>query len=672
MAGFVLHVDIDAFFCQAEQLRDPSLQGKPIAVQQHQDIIAANHAAKSAGVVKHMPPAEARRLLAAVGGRVVHVHLAEGGRVSYQPYRELSARLLRLLRAQPWAAVVEKASIDEAFVLIKQANPGAATASTAAAEPCCDDDALGWDAGDCGGLGLAGAAQAALQRAREVKAAVLRELGLVVSVGAAPNRLMAKLASAAAKPDGVRLVGCQQEAVQLLSQTPARRLPGYGGKAAEAFEQHGIGAATDLQRLSQQQMEQLLGLKPAAAAQLHAWCRGLDNTPVQDRGPPKTLSVQMSLTPQLVSMHPSHGLMVSAAGGRAGVFEPLVTGRADFRPRVRQLMCAMGLDLLQRVQEDRAEEGRWPRTLSASMRAFGAGRDQSFTSRSGAFPTLSLGRQAQQAQQQREQPAAAAWGRQQQAEPAAQQGRRQAGAVHHRTADDEGGGQPQRELGPLEEVVVSGLEQLVHQAAASYPPAATVVELRLVASSFEKAAAAAPISRFFAAVPASRQGRGPEPAPGPGRQQERQLLQRQQQGQQQEHAVVQPADGQHPAGQQQWEQQSGPEQGSAAPLQAAGGSKPGQPPGPSIGGSGRCTALSSGSGDRCGDADPAIDLGSVDIHEQQQILHQIKQQQQQRGASHKGQSSSAGDGGGGRKRGGGKGAPAPDAKQPKILGFLKR
>lgn len=67
-------------------------------------------------------------------------------------------------------------------------------------------------------------------------------------------------------------------------QTPARRLPGYGGKAAEAFEQHGIGAATDLQRLSQQQMEQLLGLKPAAAAQLHAWCRGLDDTPVQASG----------------------------------------------------------------------------------------------------------------------------------------------------------------------------------------------------------------------------------------------------------------------------------------------------------------------------------------------------------------------------------------------------
>lgn len=109
--------------------------------------------------------------------------------------------------------------------------------------------------------------------------AVQRELGLAVSVGAAPNRLMAKLASTAAKPDGVYLVPDQQAALALLAQvrwlqiggeegsgivqacsskngrcrspavrsnpvalqTPASRLPGYGGKAAEAFERRKCG-----------------------------------------------------------------------------------------------------------------------------------------------------------------------------------------------------------------------------------------------------------------------------------------------------------------------------------------------------------------------------------------------------------------------------------------------
>ena len=68
-------------------LLNPAPQGKAVAVQQHQDIIAVNALAKAAGVVKHAPPAEARRLLAPLGGRVVHVFTADGGRVSYQPYR---------------------------------------------------------------------------------------------------------------------------------------------------------------------------------------------------------------------------------------------------------------------------------------------------------------------------------------------------------------------------------------------------------------------------------------------------------------------------------------------------------------------------------------------------------------------------------------------------------
>ncbi|PSC72656.1 protease 2 isoform A [Micractinium conductrix] len=482
-----------------EQLRDPSLKGKAVAVQQHQDIIAVNALAKAAGVVKHAPPAEARRLLAPLGGRVVHVFTADGGRVSYQPYREASARLLRLLRALPWAAVVEKASIDEAFVLLQgQTGTEAAAAASAAAE-------LGeGDGDDADGEEPGWAAQAALHRAQEVKAAVLRELGLIVSVGAAPNRLMAKLASAAAKPDGVRLLADRRASLALLAQTPARRLPRYGGRAAEVFEQHGVSVATDLQRFTQQQLEQMLACKPAAAAQLAQWCRGLDDTPVQDRGPPKSLSVQMSLTPQPLPMHPSQGLTVAVAGGRAGVLEPLVTGRTDFRLRVRQLMAAMGGDLLQRVQEDRAEEHRWPRTLSASLRAFGAGRDQSFTTRSTSFPALGLqqGRPARQLQQR----ATAEQQQQQQQQRLQSAGQRAAAA----------GGE--RRLGPLEEAVVGSLEGLIHQAAATYPPTATVVELRVAATNFHysaaSAAAAAPISHYFAAAPRGGEAAASDAAAG--------------------------------------------------------------------------------------------------------------------------------------------------------------
>lgn len=135
---------------------------------------------------------------------------------------------MKLLRALPWVAVLEKASIDEAYLLLLGSTAGTA----------------GWDDDpdpDCeprGGVSPA----AALQRAREAKAVVQQQLGLCVSVGVAPNRLLAKLASAAAKPDGVLLVPDQAAALELLSRTSASRLPGYGGKAAEAFERREAGA----------------------------------------------------------------------------------------------------------------------------------------------------------------------------------------------------------------------------------------------------------------------------------------------------------------------------------------------------------------------------------------------------------------------------------------------
>jgi hypothetical protein len=131
-------------------------------------------------------------------------------------------------------------------------------------------------------------------------------------------------------------------------------------------------------------------------------------------------------------------------GDDAGRLTPLVIGAADFAGRCRLLVAAMGPDLLSRVQQDHAEEARWPSKLGVQVRAMGAGRDLAVTGRSAPFPPRALAGDALQA------------------------------------------------------ALVRALEGLCAGATATYPAGCKLVELRLVAERFAPVdAAAAPITRFF-------------------------------------------------------------------------------------------------------------------------------------------------------------------------------
>ena len=95
----------------------------------------------------------------------------------------------------------------------------------------------------------------------QIRAQVQAHLGVTVSAGVAPNKLLAKLASAAAKPDAVRLV---RDAQALLAATPASRLPGLGGRAVDLQSRK----AADLQPLSVGELAQVLALSPAQVTSL--------------------------------------------------------------------------------------------------------------------------------------------------------------------------------------------------------------------------------------------------------------------------------------------------------------------------------------------------------------------------------------------------------------------
>ncbi|WIA21172.1 hypothetical protein OEZ85_005479 [Tetradesmus obliquus] len=398
----VLHVDVDSFFCQVEELRCPSLAGRPLAIQQHQDVIAVNYPGRAAGVKKHMPPAQARVLLSAAGGLLVHVFTEPDGRVSYRPYREASAALMRLLSsglppaAASCVAVVEKASIDEAYLLVaggqgagQQFAAQGLGGSTGVALP----DMPAWLAAnaaatwDCS-LGA--------DMAAAVRAAAKAQLGLTVSVGVAPNKLLAKLASRAAKPDGVHVVGGVAAVQALLAATPVDKLPGLGG-VAPALQRLGITTAQQLQGHSATSLASLLGGQQQArlAGRLAEAGWGRDEARVVDKGPAKSLQVQMTLTPQMRPLPPNlqaagrgpiAGQASNAAGG--GMLVPLLTGAADTAPRLAAVLGAMAGDLLGRVMLDRHVEDRWPRKLALTLTT--SGNPPRSATRSTTFPTPAL------------------------------------------------------------------------------------------------------------------------------------------------------------------------------------------------------------------------------------------------------------------------------------------
>ena len=215
----VLHLDLDSFFLAVHKRRDPTLplDSKPVVLYQFQDVICANRRAKALGVEKHMRPREARALVESSDGLVIHTFSRDwpGPRVRYGPYnaasREFFDALADALTATGGGAAIERGSIDEAFVELEKPRDPAAF---------------------CGRL----------------RAAVEGATGLRVTVGCGPNKLLAKLASSAAKGTdaAVQVVDGAAAVDQLLTASPASRLPGLSKPPAGAKTISDLRACAEL------------------------------------------------------------------------------------------------------------------------------------------------------------------------------------------------------------------------------------------------------------------------------------------------------------------------------------------------------------------------------------------------------------------------------------------
>lgn len=246
----IIHVDLDAFFCAVEELRDPSLQGKAFAVggrPESRGVVAScSYAARTYGVRSAMPMARAVKLcrnLIIVSSR-------------HSAYGEVSAQVMERLR--DLTALVEPLSIDEAFLDVSDLS----------------------DAGE--------------QIARGIQRRIRDELGLPCSLGVATNKLVAKIATdvgkAAARggnpPNAITVVPPGGEA-QFLAPLPIEALWGVGPKTAAKLHELGVETIGELAR----QPEKELGARYGSIGH-DFWERshGMDDSPVEVEREVKSVS----------------------------------------------------------------------------------------------------------------------------------------------------------------------------------------------------------------------------------------------------------------------------------------------------------------------------------------------------------------------------------------------
>jgi DNA polymerase-4 len=251
----ILHVDMDAFFVSVELLRRPELTGRPVVVGgtgRRGVVAAASYEARRYGVHSAMSSAEARRLCP-------HAVFLPG---DHDEYARVSARVRAVFEA--FTPKVEPLSLDEAFLDVT------------------------------GSTGLFGDGVAIGHR---IRACVAEELGLQCSVGVAPNKFLAKMASVEAKPrahpDGVEpgpgvFEVCEGDEAAYLHPLPVRRLWGVGPTTYERLSRLGVVTIGDLTRVSPAALRGVLG--PAGAQRLVDLAAGLDSRPVEVERPLKSVS----------------------------------------------------------------------------------------------------------------------------------------------------------------------------------------------------------------------------------------------------------------------------------------------------------------------------------------------------------------------------------------------
>ncbi len=240
----VMLVDLDYFFAQCEELRNPALKDKPVVVGMYSGrtetsgaVSTSNYIARKYGVKSGIPLFLAHKRLEGVDAVFLPV--------DYDYYQQVSDRIMSVLREH--SDILEQAGIDEAYLdVTKRVH-------------CSYEEA-----------------EVLVQ---QVKITVKREVGVTFSVGIAPNKLVAKIASDINKPDGVTVIRPEQ-VKKFLSPLPVDAIIGIGKKTVAKLSEMGIQTISDLARYDVQRLVEIFG--KTLGVYFHNAANGVDNDPVQE------------------------------------------------------------------------------------------------------------------------------------------------------------------------------------------------------------------------------------------------------------------------------------------------------------------------------------------------------------------------------------------------------
>ena len=248
MSRRILHLDMDAFFAAVEQLDFPQYRGKPVIVGADPKsgagrgvVATASYEARKYGVHSALPISLAYQ-------RCPHAVYLRG---RYERYSEISRQLIATLNE--FTPVIEKISIDEAFLDITKS------------------------------LALFGSAE---KIGHQIKKRIYDDLGLVASIGIAPNKFLAKVASDLEKPDGFVVVK-EGEEKEFLKSLPISRLWGVGKKTEAALKQMDIETIGQIAHMPEQDLSRRFGKWGSALWRL---ANGIDHRSVKPWQTQKSIS----------------------------------------------------------------------------------------------------------------------------------------------------------------------------------------------------------------------------------------------------------------------------------------------------------------------------------------------------------------------------------------------